>query len=96
MTCDTHTRILLAGRVGGAVTWGLGSVRVARTQDFTSCDMQALDSGCMSALEKALEGEFAWQVLQNETSVFKYLSWRVEMLELRLWNGYGFEPFKGL
>ena len=29
-----------AGLVGGAVPWGLGSGRVARTHDFTRCDMR--------------------------------------------------------
>ena len=56
---------VLAGRVGGAVPWGLGSGRVARAHDFTRCDLrfawQVWDSGCMSALGKALEGGSAWQ-----------------------------------
>ena len=38
---------------------------VSRAHDFTRCDLrfawQAWDSGCMSALGKALEGGSAWQ-----------------------------------
>ena len=46
-------RACAAGLVGGAVPWGLGSGRVARTHDFARCDRcdmrfawQAWDSGC--------------------------------------------------
>ena len=49
----------------GAVPWGLGSGRVARTHDFTRSDMrfawQAWDFGCMDALGNALDGGSAWQ-----------------------------------
>ena len=59
----------VAGRVGGAVPWGLASGRVACTDDIMWRDMrfawQAWDSGCMSALGKALEGGSAWQVWGN-------------------------------
>ena len=53
------------GCVGGAVPWGLGSGRVARTHDFTRCDLrfawQVWDFGCTDALGKALDGGSAWQ-----------------------------------
>ena len=61
--CWEPARSVLAGRVGGAVGIGFGACR-ARA-DVTRCDMrfawQAWDSGCMSALGKALEGGSAWQ-----------------------------------
>ena len=63
--CWEHAGSVLAGRVGGAVPWGLGSGRVARTHDFTCCDLcfawQVWDFGCISALGKALDGGSAWQ-----------------------------------
>ena len=41
------------GRLGGAVPWGLGSGRVARTHDSTRCDLrfawQVWDFGCIDA-----------------------------------------------
>ena len=44
---------VLAGRVGGAVPWGLGSGRVARTHDSTRCDLrfawQVWEFGCIDA-----------------------------------------------
>ena len=56
---------VLAGRVGGAVPWGLGSGCVSRAHDFTRCDLrfawQAWDSGFIDALGKALDGGSAWQ-----------------------------------
>ena len=54
-----------AGRVGGAVPWGLGSGRVAHAHDFTRCDLrfarQVWYFGCIDALGKALDGGSAWQ-----------------------------------
>ena len=49
----------------GAVPWGLGSGRVARTHDLTHCDLrfawQLWDFRCIDALGKALDGGSAWQ-----------------------------------
>ena len=61
------------GCVGGAVPWGLGSGRVARTHDFTHCDLrfawQVWDFGCIDALGKALDGGSAWQAVSRARSL---------------------------